>query len=335
MYLLSSATAVVALTGSTGLIGRQLTPALLAAGYSVRVLRRRSTLVPPFGCQVVFGDLRDERSLADLLRGTDAVIHLAGIAHTRLVGIEQQAEARAINVGAARAVALAAKAAGVKHMVFVSSAHVYRGQQGLDIHEEDCKDDGAGYAAMKLEAEEHLKQEAGAALRLLILRPCLTYGPGVCFNLQALLHAVQSGRYVHPGGADVMRSFASVDTVAAATLHLLRATDRAGTYNVADRSPVSLRAWVDCLALELGVRKPRAVPVSLLRGAAIAGDLLQKAGVPAPLTTNSLHKLTAPFTLNLDRLAATGFTWPGTAPHVLQEMVHRFQADEQEGRPRS
>ena len=362
----------VAVTGATGVIGRHLVPALLAAGASVRVLSRQTT-PPASPVTAVPGDLRDPASLATLVQGASAVVHLAGIAHTSLRTPAEEEAAAAINVDGTRALLRAATNAGIPHLLYFSSAHVYRGQQGLNLAEDSPKDTGTGYAAMKLQAERLLQAEAAPGQRITVLRPCLTYGPGVRFNLQQLMRAVQAGRYVHPGGADALRSFVSVDTVAAAVLHLLatRSCSMAGstgsvigsadktapavtpvdtaphnntgfaastgstngtgpailTYNLADRQPQSLRTWVDRLAAHLQVRPPRTIPVQLLRIAAAVGTTARAAGIPSPLTSEALRKLTAPFTLNVDRLAATGFVWPATTDAVVAGMVANFQAD--------
>lgn len=319
--------ATVAVTGASGVIGRRLVPALSAAGATVRVLTHREMPSTSTSVSVIPGDILDKGSLESLLQGADAIIHLAGRAHTSLRTPQEEAEAASINVGGARTLLQAAAAAGTPHFVFFSSAHVYAGQQGLDLQEDALKEAGTGYAAMKLQAESFLHEHAPGQMAVTILRPCLTYGPGVRFNLRQLLRAVQTGRYVHPGGADAMRSLASVDTISAAVVHLLSRGPVSETYNLADRSSVSLREWVDALAAELRVRPPRSVPVQALRLLAAAGSVAHRAGVPAPLTTDALRKLTVPFTLNLDRLAATGFVWPSTTGAVVAEMVAQFQAE--------
>lgn len=65
----------VAVTGSTGLVGNRLVPALRSAGHDVLRLVRRATSAS----DEVFWD--PERSIidADSLEGVDAVIHLAGV----------------------------------------------------------------------------------------------------------------------------------------------------------------------------------------------------------------------------------------------------------------
>src|SRR5690606_13017541 len=67
---------LIALTGATGFLGRRLIPALVVEGHRVRALTRRPQ--PPVdGVTWVMGALADAPALADLVAGTDAVVHAA------------------------------------------------------------------------------------------------------------------------------------------------------------------------------------------------------------------------------------------------------------------
>jgi nucleoside-diphosphate-sugar epimerase len=135
------------------------------------------------------------------------------------------------------------------------------------------------------------------------------------------MRAVRRGYYVHPKGADALRSFLSVDTAASAIVHLMAHGKAGETYNLADRNPVYLSRWVNDLADCMGVRHPRAVPIALLRAAAFLLTPAAKMGLPVPLTQTSLRKLTAPFSLDTSALASTGFAWPESNADVMNAMV--------------
>ncbi len=155
----------------------------------------------------------------------------------------------------------------------------------------------------------------------MIVRPCLVYGPGVRFNLASLLRAVRRGRYIHVGSTSPVRSLASVDTVAAAIVHLLNRGSAGGTYDLADRTPVHLHEWVNGLADRMGVAHPRTLPLSILRPLAATLTPVARLGLSVPLTLDTLRKLTTSFSLNVDALARTGFVWPDTMDRVLDQMV--------------
>ena len=70
----------VAVTGASGFIGRYLVPALAAGGHEVVALGREAGGLAPLqgdGVTVRATDY-DAGDLADVLKGVDAVVHLAG-----------------------------------------------------------------------------------------------------------------------------------------------------------------------------------------------------------------------------------------------------------------
>jgi nucleoside-diphosphate-sugar epimerase len=76
----------VLVTGGAGYIGCVIVPMLLQNGYQVRVLDSLmytgTGLLPNFrdkNFEFVMGDIREERTMADAVKGCDAIIHLAAI----------------------------------------------------------------------------------------------------------------------------------------------------------------------------------------------------------------------------------------------------------------
>jgi dihydroflavonol-4-reductase len=70
-------TAIVAITGATGRIGRPLLDAVLASGRQVRALSRTRQPAEP-GVEWVRGDLLDASAIAALVADADIVFHAAG-----------------------------------------------------------------------------------------------------------------------------------------------------------------------------------------------------------------------------------------------------------------
>ena len=100
-----------------------------------------------------FGDVRDVP--IDLLRGTDAVVHLAAISNDPM-GHRFEAPTDAINRGASVATAERAKAAGVRHFAFASSCSVYGFSDGPPRREHDAVDPLTAYARSKIATEQAL-----------------------------------------------------------------------------------------------------------------------------------------------------------------------------------
>ena len=77
---------LVAVTGATGFVGSHLLAALARHGWTLRVLVRRWSPLPSLAgvdADVVWGDLADEPALRELVKGADAVVHVAGLIKAR------------------------------------------------------------------------------------------------------------------------------------------------------------------------------------------------------------------------------------------------------------
>jgi UDP-glucose 4-epimerase len=173
----------VLVTGGTGYIGSHAVVLLLEAGYPVLVLDNlvnSSALVldrieriagrrPAF----IQGDVRDERLLDSLFQEHDigAVMHFAGL---KAVGesIGQPLKYYDVNVVGALRLLQAMERAGVKTLVFSSSATVYGNPDGVPISEDAPLRVTNPYGASKLHIEDMLRHldAMDAGWRLAILR---------------------------------------------------------------------------------------------------------------------------------------------------------------------
>jgi UDP-glucose 4-epimerase len=74
----------ILVTGASGFIGRQLVPALLRAGYTVRAATRRQVSFPDSVEVALVPDLKNPIDWNQILQGVDIIIHLAGSAHSKI-----------------------------------------------------------------------------------------------------------------------------------------------------------------------------------------------------------------------------------------------------------
>jgi len=240
----------ILVTGASGFIGRAVTSALAAAGHEVRAAARRPPEPPfPSGVEpVLHGDLEAGVEWRPLAAGMDFVVHAAGIAHGG-GGIAPERYDR-VNRDATAQLADAARAAGIKRLVFLSSIRAQTGPAADHIlTEADEPRPTDPYGRSKLFAETALRD---SGVPFTVLRPVLVYGPGVKGNLRRLIAAAALPLPLPFGAFTNRRSLLGVQNLAAAILHVLRHAAASGeTYLVADPQPLSL---ADMVAASAGPR---------------------------------------------------------------------------------
>ncbi|MBE1294804.1 NAD-dependent epimerase/dehydratase family protein [Phycobacter azelaicus] len=157
---------VVAVTGASGFIGRYLCPSLETAGHSVRPLSRQET------------DYTAD-SLARVLEGVDAVVHLAGRRMTREDAPMDLGPFYGPNVGVIGDLVQAAQAVGVNRIVLASTIAIYSSASGLPYRETADTAPINAYALSKLMAEQYLEMlTRGTDVSAIALRIAAVYGAG-------------------------------------------------------------------------------------------------------------------------------------------------------------
>ena len=119
----------------------------------------------------------------------DVVFHVAGIAHVN-AGRKLKELYYSVNRDLAIEVARAAKAAGVRQFIFMSSQIVYHESRSLrpEVLTAATKVNPNGfYGDSKLQAENGLRELECESFRVCILRPPLIYGPNAKGNFLRLM----------------------------------------------------------------------------------------------------------------------------------------------------
>ena len=187
---------LLALTGATGFIGQHLLRELPKRGHRLRVLLRRPAAVPIEAASAVIGDLARPRNMAAALEGVDAVIHSAGLAHA-MSGIPED-DYRVINTEATIGLARAARRAGARRFIFLSSIRAQCGPTADTAMTEAIEPAPTdAYGKSKLAAERGL---AELDIDWVALRATLVYGPGVKGNMAQLMRLARSPLPLPVGG---------------------------------------------------------------------------------------------------------------------------------------
>lgn len=319
---------MIGVTGGTGFVGRRLV-ARLATSSRVRVLAHKSEQAAVPNVKYILGDLTNQEAVTEFVNGCSSLIHLAGVAHTSLRTDGEKERSYAVNVNGTESLLNAALRTGVKRLLFVSTAHVYADHKGVGLDEDSPVGPSSYYAGTKIKAEQLVRQAGDRGLQIVIVRPCLIYGPGARFNLYTLMRGIDTRYYFHLSGESPLRSFLSVENASRAISFLVRSETASGVYNLADETPYSLVDFANELADRMKRPRPVTMPSSLIHALGCAGAGVQKFGVNVPLTRETLDKLTSNFTLSTRRLADVGFEWDDDCGIVRQEMVNHYLASKQ------
>ena len=244
----------VLLTGASGFMGPRIAGALQAEGYSVRAASC-SALALPGTEAVILPDLAQDFDARPLVDGMDYVVHLAGIAHATTA--ISDAIYHAVNAEAPVRLAAAARAAGAKRFLLMSSVRAQTGPVAKEAVREDqvpCPTDA--YGRSKLAGEKLLAQTLqGSATEFVVLRPVLVYGPGVKGNMAALERLARLRVPLPLASFRGRRSLLSLANLASAVCHCLVAdAARGGTFLVADSEPATIPEIVSAMRKGLGRR---------------------------------------------------------------------------------
>jgi dihydroflavonol-4-reductase len=169
-------------TGATGFVGAAVARALLQEGWEVRALARKGSdrrNLRSLAVEVIEGDLADVLSLQPALAGCEALFHVA--ADYRLGAFDPEQLYRT-NVEGTRNILNAARAAGVRRVVYTSSVATIGipkdGSAGTEASPSTLADMIGHYKRSKFLAEEVAREAVRAGTAVVIVNPSTPVGPG-------------------------------------------------------------------------------------------------------------------------------------------------------------
>ncbi len=256
----------VAVTGASGFVGGAICRALREAGDDpVPVVRRSVAQLPDARVVARF----DRESLRPALEGCEAVIHAASVVHRRSAKLEEYV---AFNVRGTEALCDAARDAGVRRFVFLSSVKVY-GEGPFDRVDETTATAGEqGYAGTKLMAERVVSENDPHFVDgTCIFRLVPVYGVGDKGNVRSMIVNAARRTLAVPGGGETQKSLVHVQMVAKACARSVHASHR-GTFILADPHAPTMRELADRIAAAVGKSSPPSLPIGPFLFAARAVD---------------------------------------------------------------
>jgi dTDP-glucose 4,6-dehydratase len=249
----------VVVTGAGGFIGSHLVERLVAEGARVRAMLRYTSrgqrgaleLVPDStlaSVDVTLGDVRDFDAVREIVRGADAIFHLAA-----LIGIpysyEHPQEVIDTNIIGTSNVLVAAKELGsLERVVLTSTSEVYGSAVRVPMDEEHPLQAQSPYSATKIAADAlGLSFHRSFGLPISIVRPFNAYGPRQSARavIPTIISQAVSGGALRLGTLDTTRDFTFVEDTAAGFIAVGASADAIGeVVNVGSGTEVSIREVV-------------------------------------------------------------------------------------------
>ena len=288
-------------TGATGFVGTHLMPTLVERGHEVRALvrpDRDASGLEALGARVDRGNVTDPVALKAAARGVEAIVHLA--VPPRMSTLRQH---RAVSVGGAENVLVAARAAGVDRIVHCSTVGVYGRLRSLPADETTPIRPETAYQIAKAEAERLIQRHVQRhAAPVVVLRPTMIYGPGDLASLK-LYRTILSGRLFSIGRASQPWHGVYIDDFVGAILLALTARDAVGeSFVIADGGMNLQIEHFRAIAAAGGVPlRHRAVPAwPIVVAVTAANAALRPFGRQAPFT-KTLHFFTHPRSFDISK----------------------------------
>jgi nucleoside-diphosphate-sugar epimerase len=263
-------------TGGSGFVGRNLIAALVERGVEVRALARSSgaeEAVRLAGAHsAVRGDLDAVAVIAEAMRDCDAVFHAA--AKVDVWG--DPAEFHRTTVQGTQNVLDAAKTAGVKRFVHVSTEAVLAGGSPIVDADETWpypRKPAGLYPLTKGLAEQRVVAANCPALTTVAIRPPLIWGKGDTSVLPKIASAVRRGQWMWFGGGHYLHATTHIANVVHGLL-LAAEKGRGGeVYFVTDGAPQDFRDFVTAQLRAIGIdRESRSVPYGVAAALASGGE---------------------------------------------------------------
>ena len=193
-----------------------------------------------------------------------------------------------------------------QQFIFISTVAVYGLDNGELIDEQSPLNGKTPYAESKILAEKAVVEWCEKwNVNWVILRLPLVVGVNPPGNLGAIIKAINRGRYVSISGNHSKKSAVLAEDIA----QLIPKLDGVkGIYNLTDSQHPTFNAIEEAIAEGLQKNIRWKLPLKILKFGAKLGDLVDRIGLPFPLTSNRLGKITSTLTFS-DEKAQKELGW--------------------------
>jgi nucleoside-diphosphate-sugar epimerase len=243
-------------TGGSGFVGGATIRHFVSKGDDVRAMSRSEesdAAVQKLGAAAVRSDL--ENVTAGMIGNAEAVVHCAAF-------VEQWGPKDAwkkFNVDGTARMLTAAKAAGVKRFIHISTESVlWRGQSLRNVDETYplAPNSPYPYAATKAQAEQLVMAANAHGFETIILRPRFIWGPGDTTLLPTIEHMAKTGGWMWVNHGRCMTSTTHVSNLVHAIDLALTRGKGGEAYFILDDGVRSMHDMISSMATARGITLP-------------------------------------------------------------------------------
>jgi len=306
------------ITGASGFIGTNLVTSLIEAGYEICNVDSRPPLNSSHTDFWREGSIMSTEEMTVIMNEyrPDMVIHLA--ARTDCDENTTVENDYQLNVQGTKNVLDAVKGCSSVTRLIMTSTQYVCGPGRLPDNDEDFYPHTV-YGQSKVETEK-LTREANLNCEWVIIRPVNIWGPYHERYSREFWKIANKGLYLHPGVPSPTRTYGYVGNVVWQITEMMkadRATVHKQVYYVGDK-PINIEKWVMGFCEGFRGKKPRVIPMWMMRIMGKTGDLISKfTGKPFYITSSRLRSMTEDYDAPMDRT----FDVFGEPPYTLKEGI--------------
>ena len=308
----------VLVTGGSGLIGRWLLSLLEENGYETVNLDLREPAFSLEKCKFINVDVCDAQAIQAIFRRErpDFVIHLAARTDLEGTSIDDYKS----NSDGVRSVCDAVQAApGIQRVIYTSSQLVCRVGYVPTGDTDYCPNNYYGQSKV---LTERIVREKDGDVEWCLARPTTVWGPHMSEHYQSFLRNLKRGTFFHFSKRPLYKSYSYAGNIAFQFLKLLTAPKEQvhkKTFYLADYEPLSLREYVDLLALRLHAPRVRSIPYPVAKVLALGGDLAEAIGIRnIPFTSFRLNNILTEYQFDMSPTRAVC----GELPYTFEDGVN-------------
>ena len=293
----------ILITGGSGFIGTNLIEHYLAAGadvFNIDIAKPRNAAHFHYWTKT---DILDRSNLEKVIEDISPVLIVHAAARADLDGTSPSDYATNTR-GLENVARAAASTKSVERLVSLSSMLVCK--LGYQPKSDTDYQPSTVYGESKAEGERILHSLGPLPFVWSIVRPTSIWGPWFGPPYRSFFEIVQRGLYFHPSGLTSRRNYGYIGNAVVQISTIANVGDASGVYYVGDYTPIDVREWAKCIALNSrGRPHVHEVPLIAMKLAAKIGDQLKFLGWKnPPLSTFRLRNLLTEAVYDLSKTQA-------------------------------